>query len=247
MDYEAAKTDEATFDAEEALSSFEDKAVRRGFIKKVYGIVSVQMAVTAAIMCLYLFVFATEMQTPYGGRETLMIVSITCGVLAFVILIAMACITSLQRKTPWNFIALGAFTVFEGLSVSYVGLVYTKESVALAAGLTAAIVLALTAFAFQTKIDFTACRGVMFCILMVFLLCGIIMIFLPYNRYAEIGIGAAGASIFSVYLIIDTQMIMGGHHKYKLSPEEYVMAAIAIYLDILNIFLYILKIVGQKK
>ena len=61
------------------------------------------------------------------------------------------------------------------------------------------------------------------------------------------GIGAAGASIFSVYLIIDTQMIMGGHHKYKLSPEEYVMAAIAIYLDILNIFLYILKIVGQKK
>ena len=42
-------------------------------------------------------------------------------------------------------------------------------------------------------------------------------------------------------------MIMGGHHKYKLSPEEYVMAAIAIYLDILNIFLYILKIVGQKK
>merc|ERR1712198_128665 len=175
-------------------------------------------------MCLYLFVFATEMQTPYGGRETLMIVSITSGVLAFVILIAMACITSLQRKTPWNFIA----------------------PVALAAGLTAAIVLALTAFAFQTKIDFTACRGVMFCILMVFLLCGIIMIFLPYNRYAEIGIGAAGASIFSVYLIIDTQMIMGGRHKYKLSPEEYVMAAIAIYLDILNIFLYILKIVGQK-
>merc|ERR1719378_1363363 len=128
-------------------------------------------------MCLYLFVFATEMQTPYGGGETLMIVSITSGVLAFVILIAMACITSLQRKTPWNFIALGAFTVFEGLSVSYV-----------------ALVLALTAFAFQTKIDFTACRGVMFCILMVFLLCGLIMIFLPYNRYAEIGIGAAGAS-----------------------------------------------------
>ena len=59
------------------------------------------MAVTAAIMCLYLFVFATEMQTPYGGGETLMIVSITSGVLAFVILIAMACITSLQRLTRY--------------------------------------------------------------------------------------------------------------------------------------------------
>ena len=36
-------------------------------------------------------------------------------------------------------------------------------------------------------------------------------------------------------------MMMGGH-KFSISPEEYVFAAIAIYLDILNLFLYILRI-----
>ena len=43
------------------------------------------------------------------------------------------------------------------------------------------------------------------------------------------------------------QMMMGGNHKYSISPEEYIFAAIAIYLDILNIFLYILRIVGAAK
>ena len=84
-----------------------------------------------------------------------------------------------------------------------------------------------------------------------------------------------GVLIFSIYLIYDTQvqlcdlatdfylkkirtylpwytmftpqMMMGGNHKYSISPEEYIFAAIAIYLDILNIFLYILRIVGAAK
>ena len=42
-------------------------------------------------------------------------------------------------------------------------------------------------------------------------------------------------------------MMMGGNHKFSISPEEYIFAAIAIYLDILNIFLYILRIVGAAK
>ena len=56
-----------------------------------------------------------------------------------------------------------------------------------------------------------------------------------------------GAIIFSLYIVFDTQMMMGGNHKYSISPEEYIFAAIAIYLDILNIFLYILRIVGAAK
>ena len=44
-----------------------------------------------------------------------------------------------------------------------------------------------------------------------------------------------------------SQMMMGGNHKFSISPEEYIFAAIAIYLDIINIFLYILRIVGAAK
>jgi FtsH-binding integral membrane protein len=55
-----------------------------------------------------------------------------------------------------------------------------------------------------------------------------------------------GALLFSVYLVYDTQLMMGGKHKYSISPEEYVFAALNLYLDIVQIFLYILQIIGSR-
>lgn len=40
---------------------------------------------------------------------------------------------------------------------------------------------------------------------------------------------------------------MGGKHKYSISPEEYIFAALNLYLDIINIFLYILTIIGASR
>ena len=62
-----------------------------------------------------------------------------------------------------------------------------------------------------------------------------------------IGVGAAGAFVFSLYLIYDTQLMMGGKHKYALDPEEYIFAALNIYLDVINLFMYILMIVGGSR
>ena len=62
-----------------------------------------------------------------------------------------------------------------------------------------------------------------------------------------IGFGSVGALIFSLYIVYDTQLMMGGKHKYSLSPEEYIFAALNIYLDIINLFMYILMIVGAAR
>ena len=39
-------------------------------------------------------------------------------------------------------------------------------------------------------------------------------------------------------------MYLGGKHKYAISMDEYVFAALNLYLDIINLFLYLLRIVG---
>ena len=67
------------------------------------------------------------------------------------------------------------------------------------------------------------------------------------HRYAMIGYGSAGALIFSLYIVYDTQLMMGGKHKYSLSPEEYVFASLNLYLDIINLFMYILMIIGAGR
>ena len=66
-------------------------------------------------------------------------------------------------------------------------------------------------------------------------------------RYAIIAYGAAGALVFMVYIVYDTQLMIGGKHKYSLDPEEYVFAALNLYLDIINLFLYLLSMIGASK
>ncbi|RCN40110.1 hypothetical protein ANCCAN_13955 [Ancylostoma caninum] len=61
-----------------------------------------------------------------------------------------------------------------------------------------------------------------------------------YTMYAVLG-----ALLSMLYLAIDIQLIMGGR-RFELSPEEHIFGAMQIFLDILNIFLYLLRIFGRK-
>merc|ERR1719402_1623040 len=169
--------------------------------------------------------------------------------LSFVFLIPMVCISGLRRSFPINFIILLLFTLCEAVSVGMVTALYEEQSVLIAVGLTAGVTLVLTIFAMQTKYDLTVCGGALSCALFILIAVGFIMIFIPHDKDSILSVvyGSAGALIFSLYLIYDTQMMLGGSHKYSISPEEYVFAALALYLDILNIFLYILRIIGEAK
>ena len=56
-----------------------------------------------------------------------------------------------------------------------------------------------------------------------------------------------GAIIFSFYIIYDTQLIIGGEHKkYQFDVDDYVFATITLYLDIINLFLYILDLLDRR-
>ena len=83
--------------------------------------------------------------------------------------------------------------------------------------------------------------------LVILMVAGIAMMFMPYNKYAAIGYASAGAFIFSMYIIYDTQLMMGGKKKYSLSPEEYIFAALNLYIDVINLFQYILMIIGASR
>ncbi|OBS66342.1 hypothetical protein A6R68_05112 [Neotoma lepida] len=56
---------------------------------------------------------------------------------------------------------------------------------------------------------------------------------------------AIGTLIFSMYLVMDVQMMVGGHYHYEISPEEYIFAALNIYVDIINLFVFILDLIAR--
>lgn len=48
------------------------------------------------------------------------------------------------------------------------------------------------------------------------------------------------------FLAVDTQLLLG-NKNLSLSPEEYIFAALNLYTDIIQIFIYILSIMGRSR
>jgi len=109
--------------------------------------------------------------------------------------------------------------------------------------LTAMVFLSLTAYCFYTKKDFSFLGAGLFCSLFVLFLCGLFAAVFP-SLFGGIGqtlYAAAGTIIFSLYILYDTSMIIN-----RLGPDEYIIAAIDLYLDIINLFLMILRLLGSR-
>jgi len=220
---------------------FSEKTIRRAFIRKVYGILSVQLLLTASIIALFSFHQGVKNYVQRAPGLT-----ISAYIIAIVLLLVIACCEGVRRKSPHNVILLGLFTLTYGTVIGVISSLYAPQSVALAAIITTVITIGLTVFAFQTKIDFTVLGGILFCCVMVMFIFGILMMFLPQVTIARKIYACLGALLFSVYLIYDTQLMMGGNHKFSISPEEYVFAALNIYMDIIMIFIYILQLFGRE-
>ncbi|XP_076752909.1 glutamate NMDA receptor-associated protein 1 lifeguard [Xylocopa sonorina] len=220
---------------------FNNKSIRNGFIRKVYSILMCQLLITVGMIALFLYHSPTRMFV-YNHKELFWI----CFAATFVLILCMACCTSVRRKAPMNFVFLFLFTIAEAFLMATAASAYNSEEVLLAVGITAAVCLALTIFAFQTKIDFTGLNSFLFIALVIFVLFGIIAM-IWHGRIMNLVYASLGALLFSVYLIYDTQTMIGGNHKFSISPEEYIFAALSLYLDVMNIFIYILTIIGSLR
>ncbi|XP_011692800.1 PREDICTED: protein lifeguard 1-like, partial [Wasmannia auropunctata] len=220
---------------------FSNKTIRNGFIRKVYSILMCQLLITLGMISLFLY---HEPSRKWIMRHTEMFW--IAFVITIVLIICMSCCTNVRRKAPMNFIFLFLFTFAEAFLLSMAASTYNSKEVMLAVAITAVVCLGLTIFAFQTKIDFTGLHSVLFVAVLILLIFGIIAIFW-HGKIMTIVYAALGALIFSLYLILDTQMIIGGKHQYSISPEEYIFAALSLYLDVINIFLYILTIIGVSR
>jgi len=154
------------------------------------------------------------------------------------------------RAYPANYIMLGLITMSMTYMLGMISSYHEVQAVLIAIGITFFISVGVTLFAMQTKYDFTNCWMVMLFLVLALFGFGIcVAITAPYGHYyvMQAVYGGLGAVLMALFLAIDTQMIMGGKRKYQFSQEDYVFAALNIYLDICNMFLYLLTFVSSAK
>ena len=68
---------------------------------------------------------------------------------------------------------------------------------------------------------------------------------LKWNRVLYNCIIALCIVVFGIFLIFDTQLIVG-KGRHRLSLDDYIIAALILYLDIITIFLYLLDLLKDK-
>jgi FtsH-binding integral membrane protein len=203
------------------------------FIRKVYSILTVQLLLTAGLSCLSFF--SSGYRNWIQSNSWMMWVSLF-GAIGFMLL------TFWKRKSyPTNMIFLAAFTGMEAYSISVVTSFYESRIVIEALVITLAIFVALTLFACQTKYDFTSWMPYLFGALWLVIIFGFMAAFFPRTSTTELVYGGVCALIFSGYILVDTQLVMRHYHV-----EEEIAASISLYLDILNLFLAILRILNSQ-
>jgi FtsH-binding integral membrane protein len=224
--------------------SFEPFSVRQGFIKKLYGILSVQLLVTVLIASPFVLMDEYKVQKFIFENMWLFYLSM---ITSLTVVVLFACVPSMMTQVPLNYILLALFTVSEGISVGMISSLYTTMSVVSTLGLVAAVVVVLSAFAANTKIDLTrSLWPYLLAVTVVMMGAGLVLIFFP-SHIGMMIYSTVGAILFSVYIVFDTQMILGGKSSMQFGIDDYVPAAIALYVDIISLFIYLLQLFGEQR
>ncbi|XP_030640728.1 protein lifeguard 4 [Chanos chanos] len=207
--------------------------IRMDFLRKVYTILSLQIIITTAVSAL--FMFCGSIKDFVHASPSVVLLS-AIGSLGLLFALAIY-----RHQHPVNLYLLLGFTLLEAISVATAVTFYEYSMVLQAFILTSAVFLGLTAYTFQSKRDFSKLGAGLFTCLWILIIGSFMRLFF-YNDTLELVFAGAGALLFCGFIIYDTHILM-----HKLSPEEHVLASINLYLDIINLFLHILRILDSLK
>ena len=207
--------------------------IRHAFVLKVYSILACQLGLTCLLSGLYM----SSVSIKRWAQENSWIVLLSV-ILTFILLI---CLLIYRKSHPYNMYLLSAFTLFESHAIATTTTFYESKVVLQASIITFMLFVGLSLFALQTKYDFSGLQPYLFGGLWVIILVSLVQIFLPFSSVFQFWMALFSALLFCGYILFDTQQIFK-----RLSPEEYIIASVELYLDILNLFLAILRLLDNR-
>lgn len=155
---------------------------------------------------------------------------------------AMLFVVNATAESSKGIIAIFAFTGFLGAALGpmlqiYLSLPNGGELVMQALGGTALVFFGLSAYVLTTRKDFSFLGGFLMIGLLVVVVASIANIFFQVAA-ASLAISAAAVFIMSGLILFDTSRIIHG------GETNYIRATVALYLDIYNLFVHLLHLLG---
>lgn len=219
-------------------------AVRR-FTAHVFSWMVGGLAITAAIAYYFATSGAFDILFNEGGRTMLGWV-VALSPLAFILVMQFA----FERFSATGIaLMFMLFAATMGASLSYVFLVFSLSSLTTVFGITAGTFAIMAVVGYTTKTDLTRFGSLLIMALVGIIIAMLVNWFMQSSQLDYI-ISIIGVLIFTGLIAYDTQKIknmgaqvgLASDHGRKLA----VMGAMTLYLDFINLFLFLLRLLGRR-
>jgi len=196
------------------------------FIKKVYSLLAMSMG-SAAVGA-------------YLGSGPLLLLVAPNMMLFFILQIALIFFASFAARRPGlNMVALFSFTTVSGLTLGPLLYQVGPSIAAEAFALTAITFAGLSMYVVYSKKDFSFMSGFLMTGLIVLVVGGLLNMFFIQSGMMHFVMSGASVLLFSGFILYDTSNIL----RYY-GTDEHVSATLALYLDVLNLFIALLSILN---
>ena len=175
------------------------------------------------------------------------------GILPFVLLIAELGVV-IYLSARLNKMSIGmarglffAYALLNAVTFSSIFAIYSASSLVFVFGMTALYFGVMALYGMVTKTDLSRIRPVLLFGLITLLVLALLSVFIPGM---ETGMCLIGVVIFVAFTAYDTQMIRRNYMAFQSSPEllqkASVISALQLYLDFINLFLYLIRLFGKR-
>ena len=214
------------------------------FMYGVYGLMSGALALTAVTA--YFISTIPHIEVTLFGSP-LLVTLLFVGQIALVIALGML----IQRLTfPMALTMFFVYAISLGVTLSVVFLVYTKASIVQTFVVTSGMFGVMTIYGYVTGTDLTKLGNVLMMAVWGLIIALLVNLFLR-NPMFDLMISAAGVVIFTLLTAYDTQKIkqMGEHMlgDQEMMGKVAVIGALTLYLDFVNLFLFLLRFMGRRR
>ena len=172
--------------------------------------------------------------------------------LVVTLILSITMVSRIERMSVTSAVVLFvAFSALFGLTLSLYMYVFQMTSFILIFLLTALYFGALAAYGYLTKADLSRLGPILFSGLIFLVIFGLLSMFIPGLAAMDRAVCLIGIVVFLGYTAYDTQRIQAFYSYYSGYPDMLekasIFSALQLYLDFINLFLYLLRFLGSKR
>ncbi len=220
------------------------KSYQALYMTKVYNWMALALFITGVVA----YITATTpgmIETIVGSK--LLFYGLLIGELLLVVYLTSA-IRRLSQTTAITVFLI--YSVLNGLTLSVIFLVYTSASISTTFFVTAGTFAAMSLYGYTTKRDLTSIGNMAFMALIGIIIASVVNFFLKSEMMYWI-ISYLGVAVFVGLTAYDTQKLKRigseGFASEESMEKMAIMGALTLYLDFINMFLFLLRILGDRK